>query len=549
MKNILLIISLVLLNFQILFAQERSRDKFSPQIDSLISNYYPSGSSPGIAISIIVQGEMIYSNQVGMANLENMIPITDSTAFHIASVSKQFTSFLALRLEEEGKLSMSDDLRIHIPELKKLPYKITLKQLANHTHGLPNLFELAQLRGIGVEDRMTHEEVVQMLLQIKQINFKPGYQYEYNNTGYVLLAEVIERIVGKPFQTVLKERVLSPFGMINTTAVPKSDMIIKNKAHSYRLEGDQYKNYAFNIMANGSSGISTTIHDLASWAVNFQFPEKGSQKILQKMQEPTRLANGEVVNYGLGLEWKNYKGLDVVFHGGGDAGYRSYILHVPKQQFSIVIMGNNNDFAPFELTYDIIDFYFKEHQTTYSPKKTTYTTKELKLLEGTYEFAPGTYYNIIAERDTLYFQSYGTRDKAPLPVIGDDVFLFPYIPTAKCSFYEGGFDFLIADFKYSCKKVNLDPPNRENIQLSEFIGLYRNAEFNTEYEIVISEDHLVAKHSFNEDTVLYPLAENSFYSPSGSLGQIDFIKSKQGEIMKFNLSRQNIKNLEFKKIE
>lgn len=549
MRKYVSIIILLMLHFQPLFAQKNNQENLSSKIDSLIRTHYQH-DKPGMAISVIKEGKTIYTNQIGLENIEYETSITDSTAFHIASVSKQFTSFLAVLLEKEGKLSMDDDVRTYLTELKHLPYKITLKQLANHTHGLPNLFELAQLKGIGIEDRMTHQEVVKMLLNIKQVNFKPGDTYEYNNTGYALLAEVIERVSKKPFQVVLKNRVFSPLGMKNTMAISNSSIIIKNKARSYRLNNDEYENHDFNIMANGSSGVSTTINDLSKWAINFQQPSKLHQDLFQTMQKTTPLNSGEVIEYGLGLEFKKYKGLDLVFHGGGDAAYRSYILHIPKHQFSIVILANSNDFATLEITYNIIDLLFKEIQIQpLKPVKTKYTAEELKKFEGTYEFCPGSYSNIIAENDSLYFQSYGTDDKVLLPVIGDGDFVFPEIPTSKFSFYDNGFNFHIADFKYDCKKVKLNPPKTEEINLVEFTGLYKNKEFNTEYELVIENNQLVALHSFNEDILLYPLTKNSFYATEGFFGKLDFSKNNSGEIKGFHLSGQNIKNIKFRKIE
>src|SRR5690606_29797844 len=136
----------------------------------------------------------------------------------------------------------------------------------------------------------------------------------------------------------------------------------------------QYENHAFNVMANGSSGISTTINDLSKWAIDFQHPE--DQDIFQEMQQSTTLNSGKIVQYGLGIEFKNYKGLEVVFHGGGDAGFRSYILHVPKHKLSIVLLGNNNDFAPLKIVYKTVDLLLKKYQKEpLESKKINYTTQ------------------------------------------------------------------------------------------------------------------------------------------------------------------------------
>lgn len=532
----------------LIFAQLRYNDKLDIKIDSILSANYDA-NKPGVAIHITKDGKSRYSKQIGLANIENNIPISDSTAFHIASVSKQFTGYLAVVLEQEKKLSLADDIKKYLPELKNLPYKITIRQLANHTHGLPNLFELAQLKGISISDRMTHKEVVNMLLKIKNVNFKAGDKYEYNNTGFVLLAEIIERVSGKPFQEVLNEKIFIPLGMKNTQAVDDPSLVVKNKANSYKLISGTFENYPFNIMANGSSGISTTINDLALWSREFQNPNLHNKRIFDEMQKFNTLNSKSKIDYGLGLQLKNYKGVDLVFHGGGDAAYRSYILHIPKHNFSIVLLSNTNDFAPLKIIYEIVDlFYNKIQKKNAPPVKAVYSSKELKNYEGTYQMFPGTYYNIIAENEKLYFQSYGKKDKALLPIIGDDIFSFPYIPGSKFEFYNGGFNFYIADFIYPCTKLYINPPNVLETDLDEFRGIYKNEELNTFYELVIENKQLTAVHAINKSIKLNPLSKDIFYATTSFFGKLDFIRNFHGKIVEFQLSGQNLTNLKFIKL-
>jgi len=533
------------------FCQAQTTDKAQEinQVKALLERYYQS-TSPGVALAIIAQGKTIYSGQKGIANMEYGIPITDSTAFHIASVSKQFTAFLAVSLEQEGKLSLDDDVTKYLPELKKLPYKITLRQLANHTHGLPNLYEIAQLRGIEPDDQMSHREVVDMLLHIKQVNYKPEEKFEYNNTGFVLLAEIIERICGKPFQTVLKERIFVPLHMDNSLAVNTSSLIVKNKAYSYRLHKGKYENFAFNLMANGSSGISTTISDLTKWVIHMQYPSLKDKGILDEMVQPNKLNSGDISQYGLGLEAKTYKGLDLVFHGGGDAGYRSYILNVPKYKFSVVILGNSNDFKPLELVYAIVDLFLRKQEREVPPPiKTTYTTPELQQFAGTYEMFPGSLFNIIAENNALYYQAFGTENKMLLPVLGDGAFADPTLAISYFTFDQNSCTYHIADFKYPVKHVKISLPKANAINLSEFAGVYRNEEFNTEYELVVKNHELIAQHSFNDDIVLHPLTTNSFYSNRAFFGKLSFLKDMKGKITRFSLSGQNLNDIQFVKIK
>lgn len=476
--------------------------------------------------------------------------IAINTALMSLSRPKRALEYSDVELHNLHVPELDDDIKKYLPELKDLPYKINLRQLANHTHGLPNLYELAQLKGIEPGDQMTHKEVVAMLLHIKQVNFKPGEKFEYNNTGFVLLAEIIERVCNKPFQEILKEKIFTPMQMSNSLAVDTPALIVKNKAYSYRLKNGKYENYAFNLMANGSSGISTTIDDLRKWAINMQYPSSVDREIFDEMTKPTKLNSGENIRYGLGLETKTYKGLEIVFHGGGDAGYRSYILNVPKYQFSVIILGNNGDFKPFELVYQIVDLFLKKYEKENTlPVKTNYTTQELKKFTGTYEMFPGSLFNIIAENNSLYYQAFGSKNKMQLPIIGENIFANPNLPISYFSFDNNTCTFHIADFKYSSKKVKVMPPKLNKADLIKFAGIYKNEEFNTEYELIVKNNELIAHHSLNDDIILHPFAKNIFYSDQGFFGRLVFQKNTKGNITGFLMSGQNLNHILFVKIK
>ncbi|WP_375562946.1 serine hydrolase domain-containing protein [Bernardetia sp. OM2101] len=545
MKYQTYIIAFVFLFFQSLsvLGQNNVIEKPYQKIDSLFNSLYSSNKT-GAAFAIIENGQTTYKNAKGLANIEHQISITDSTMFHIASVSKQFTAFLALLLEEEGKLSLEDDIRTHLPELKHLPNKITIKELTTHTHGLPNIHELMNLKGAYPEGQMTHKEVVKFLLQTKQTNFEPKGKYKYNNTGYILLAEIIERVGQKPFKEQLEEKIFLPLGMNASKAIDDVNILIKNKANSYRFVGNSYEKHPLHLGAIGSSGINTTINDLILWAKNYQSPKVGSREFYNKMQQPTYLTSNKKINYGLGLQFGTYKGLDIVFHGGGDVAYRSYILHVPKHKISVVVLANTNDFSPLDMVHQTLDFLLKNEIKEEKTEKITPTNQQLKKYEGTYEFYPSIYFTILAQNDTLYFQSYGTEEKAPLPLINKNTFDFPYLPHTKFTFYEDRFDFHIADFTYECKKITIPAFDTKEIQLENFTGRFKNEEYAIDFELVIEDNQLVVKRAF-DSIELKPFVINSFYSPQ--LGKLDFVYDEKGEITAFKISGQNLKNIVFKR--
>ncbi|WP_157961127.1 serine hydrolase domain-containing protein [Lutibacter citreus] len=545
MKHQIVIISILFIQSIFVSGQTNSLEQQSySKIDSLFNSHYKSNTT-GAAFTIIKDGETTYKKFKGLANVEYHLPITDSTVFNIASISKQFTTYLALLLEQEGKLSFSDDIKTYLPELNHLPNKITIKDLTTHTHGLPNTDELAYLKGILPNGKMTHQQVVRMLLNIKQTNFKVGDKYEYNNTGYILLSEIIERIEKKPFKDQLQQRIFAPLGMNHSKAIDDINIVVPNKAYSYQLINNTYKNYPVKLSTIGSSGINTTINDMIIWAKNYQNPIIGSRSFYNKMEQATLLNSGKIINYGLGLQFDSYKGVEIVFHGGGTAAYRSYILHVPKHKLSIIILANTNDFSALDLVYRTIDILLKDYTIEASKKVTIPSIKQLKKYEGTYEFQPGVYFNIIAEKDTLYFQEFGSKTKSPLPSLDKNTFEFPYIPYSKFIFSDNKFDFRIADFTYECFKTKIQQPKLDEIDLTNLTGVFINKEHNIIYELFIVENKLNLKRTFGNTIILNPLTLKSFYS--SELGKLDFTYNEKGLVEGFKLSGQNFKNIIFKK--
>jgi CubicO group peptidase (beta-lactamase class C family) len=497
-----------------------------------------------MAIGIVQNGKVLYKNAIGVADLSNNISITDSTVFNIASVSKQFTAFLAMMAEEEGKISLEDDITAYLPELKNLPHIITIKQLANHTHGLPNYSDLMEMIGFGLATPYSNDQAVQAMLGIEQDNFEAGAQFQYGNTGFMLLAEILKRVYEKPFPILIREKIFEPLYMEQSAVIDNPNTIVKNKAIAYRKSGDGYLEHPNRQMESGSSNLHTSLNDLIKWVINYQDPKLGSKEMYHKMIESTVLNDGSEVAYGLGLYTGFYKGLNIVFHGGGSAGYRAYILHIPAYDFSIITLGNLESFNGLLIVHDLLDLYFKDYLIEPVPTKTSYTAEELKKFEGTYKFQPGQYWTIDADDENLYFNG----DNRPLPLIGDGTFEFFYLPTSYLTFSPNSMEFRIADFTYLCEKVTLNPPVLSEKELEQYVGVFQNVEFNTFYETLLVENQLVAKHLTNGEITLQPLSENIFYGEY-PLGELDFQINSEGKVTGFVLSGQNFENIKFIKLK
>ncbi len=535
-----LLITFIILSTLPTFGQSKQNEKAVNRVDSLF-NYLYQKNKTGAAFAILKNGKTIYKNTKGLANVEYQISITDSTVFNIASISKQFTTYVALILEEEGKLSFKDDIRKHLPELAHLPHKITIKQLTNHTHGLPNVDDLARLKNV---QRMAHWQVVQMALNIQQTNFIPGEKYQYGNTAYVLLTEIIKRVGKKSFEAQLKEKIFTPLRMKSSQANGYASGVIANKAVSYNVFNNHYIYNPIELETMGSSGVYTNINDMILWAKHYYNTIVGNQSFYSKMKAATKLNSGKKIKYGMGLQFDNYKGIDVVFHGGGTASYRSYILHVPAYNLSFVFLANSGGFSGLDMIYKSLDFVLEKFIQNDQPKKITYTDKELQKFTGIYEQSPGNYYTIFTEKNNLFFKTYGSNEKVLLPVLEKSIFKFA-LPYSKFVFSKDKLNFIIGDFNYECKKISINPPKIEAVKLSDFIGIYRNKAHQITLELILDNNNLKVKQVFNDSFTLNPLTKTSFYAQG--FGKLDFTIDSNKDIHGFKISGANFRNIEFKK--
>ncbi len=519
------------------------------QLADRLVRVHDQGQGPGLAITVEQNGRVLYKKQQGLANLEHRIPISDSTVFLVGSISKQFTAFSILLLEQEGKLSIDEPITKFLPELRELPYSVSLRQLANHTSGFRNNYDLNNLRGRRDEELIGQSEMVALLLRQKGLNFQPGERFQYSNAGYVLLAEIVSRISGLPFSTFVQKHILSPLGMQHSRFLEDPGVLVMNKADSYVRRGEGYHYLPMNRSIVGSTGLYTTTEDLSKWAQNHDKSIVGSAALVAKMAQASLLNTGESIPYGLGLETKMYRGVKVEFHGGGDAGYRAYLLRVPEHKFSVAITGNYEAFNPLNLAYGMIDIFLAnklDKQLKASPP--IYTTKELEQFTGDYQVFPGLYITIFAKNDTLYFKGYGTEGGLALPpLIEPQAFEFPHRPHSKIVFSDNSLRWHFSDFSYPGQRVQLSPPIYEEENVNEFVGTFASEELETRYTFVQRSGRLFATHAFHPDILFRPIAVDTFISDESYFGRVEFKRNAQGQITHCLISGQKAYQLHFEK--
>ncbi len=352
--RILVVSTTLILTFSLAYSQDL--DSLSSRVDSLFEEWNPPGS-PGCAVAIIKGHDIVYQRCFGLASLNYNIPITPSTIFHAASISKQFTAFLIATLAKEHALSLDDDINKYLPEIPDFGSPITLRHLIDHASGLYEQSTFLKLSGVEVVDWVSNEHVMKVVKRLKRLNFIPGDEILYCNTGYTLLAEIIERVSGKSLQEFANERIFLPLGMSHSQYYDDLQRIVSNMADSY-IDNDNgsYSKGILNFSTVGATGLITTIEDMTKWLENFADPRIGSD-IIEQMFTSGTLNSGTKSTYGLGIGITEYNGLKYVLHSGHDAAYRSYLGYFPHQKFGMVILGNVESLDGMELGKRIADIY------------------------------------------------------------------------------------------------------------------------------------------------------------------------------------------------
>lgn len=318
--------------------------------------------TPGCALSIMREGQPVYMRGYGMANLEYDIPITPSSVFHVASVSKQFTTFAVSLLVADGEVAWEDDIRTYVPEVPEFREVITLRHLANHISGIRDQWNLLAMAGWRFEaDVITQGDVLDITSRQTALNFPVGAEYLYSNTGFTLLAVVVERVSGQTLKEFTEERIFAPLGMMGTHFHDDHNTIVRDRAYAYAaVRGGGYRISIPDFDVVGATSLHTTAEDMAKWDRNFYTGEVGGRLLIDEMHRRGILRSGDTIGYALGLSHGTYRGLPTVGHGGADAGYRSNFLRFPEQATSVAVLCNFPTSNPGRLATQVADLVLED---------------------------------------------------------------------------------------------------------------------------------------------------------------------------------------------
>jgi CubicO group peptidase (beta-lactamase class C family) len=334
------------------------QDKTAAAVDEVFADYAKAGS-PGCAVAVYRDGKISYAKGYGLANIEEDVPITTQAVFDIGSTSKQFTAASILLLEKQGKLSVEDDVRKYIPELPEYGQKITILNLLNHTSGLRDYLTLMELAGINTDSVTTDEDALQIIARQKALNFAPGSDWLYSNTGFFLLSIIVKRVSGKTLREFATENIFHPLEMTHTQYRDDHTALISNRAVAYDPKENK-GGYTLDVSyfeQTGDGAVHTSVEDVLKWDENFYSGQVGGKDFLAEIQEQGKLNSGKVLEYAKGLFIADYRGLHTVSHGGAWGGYRAELLRFPEQHFSVACLCNRSDANPSRRAHQVSDIY------------------------------------------------------------------------------------------------------------------------------------------------------------------------------------------------
>lgn len=537
----------------------RSQIPQSTAIDSLFSAW-DSMETPGAALGVIRDGQLIYAKGYGSADLEHDVPITPETVFYIGSVSKQFVTFCILLLEEQGKLDLDDRIQKYLPEFPEYDAPLTIRHFIHHTSGVRDYLTLMDLKGRSYLDHITPLEVYDLIKRQQELNFTPGERYLYSNSCYFMLAMIVEKASGMPIREFARENIFEPLGMAHSLFYDDNRDLIKNRAFSYYKRDDGYENLINRFDLVGSGGVYSNIEDLALWDQNFYDNQLGAggPSLIEKMQADGKLNNGESAGYAFALNVGEYRGLKTVSHGGALAGYRSELLRFPEQRFSVVILANRGDANPTGMCYRVADILLEGAFTdavetegeSVKPEAAAITPAEFThaQLAGDYEIEPGILLEIRMEKDSLHVVQNWNQADYPIVHYSGNTYHIPG---------ETGIEFVFSGLKdgstqlltvvqngreTKCKRIDRSfiPPGG----LEAYTGNYYSEEIDATYHIYLREGDLQLRIEATEPQVLQ-YYDSDLLTSEGMLFRFE---RENGQLTGFELDAGRVQHLKFTKI-
>jgi CubicO group peptidase (beta-lactamase class C family) len=507
--------------------------------------------APGCAVGVDRDGAPVLRRAYGMANLETGTPWTVNTLSESGSVAKQFTAGAIVLAARDGLFSLDDDISRWIPEVRGFGKKITIRNLLSHTSGLPDRYTLHEVMGrpAGVTDH-NNAEVLSVVAKLRELNFDPGEDYEYSNTGLIVAAVLLERASGKSLQAFTAARIFTPLGMLDTRWREDHRTVVPGRASAYSgtLPGGFRNDHPFTRVI-GSGGLLTTVGDFLRWEAALQRGEGEWGAVRDSLERGMRLNDGTELTYGLGVGVDKFRGLRAVSHTGSTGGYRAALSRFPDQRVAVALLCNLGSINPGAFGQRVATLALGLPAVIAAPPEASSVTHDSAALAA----LAGAYHSPRTEEVLILSVVNGT--------LTDSVGRASLVPIAAGEFkYRGGQRTVtvIPGESRGPTRLLLELPNtRTNefiaaarlkpdaVTLAGYAGVYRSPELEAQLHVTQRGDtlRLETVQSWQEPIVLRPLYRDGFYA--GGAGLIRFERDKRGKVTGFVLWAGRVRHLRF----
>ena len=533
-------------------AQDPVPSETAQAIDSVFADIDPMG--PGCAVGVVVDRKLAYGEGYGIANLDYQIPITTRSNFYLGSIGKQFTAAAMVHAAREGHLSLDDPVRMWIPELPDYEPTITVRNLIHHTSGIRDYLTLASLAGWEFEAPHTEEDVIGLLTRQRATNFPAGEEYLYSNSGYFLLAEIVERATGRTFREYAEDELLEPLGMDRTRIHDDRLEPLPDRVVAYEIdEGAVRINHPWNFDQVGSGGVWSSIEEMVHWDRNYYTEEAGGPGFTQQLLERGVLVDGDTIPYAFGLSHGEYRGLPTVSHGGALAGFRSYLLRFPREETTVLVLCNYTSGNPGRRAQDVADVVLadrlqpeqEEPAAAAEGKSVELTGSQLDAFTGHWRASIGIEVEIRRDTEGLVFVQ-GSAE-VPVTIISDSVLrlegpgvvmVFSQLDQGKYQFQQvqqGGQEFTAERF---------DPDTPPTIAYPALAGEYHSDDLDATYRLFEGEDGLMLEGARGEQVRLVPVDDQRLRAPFGFLQ----LERRGDRVVGFTLDAGRVRGLRFERV-
>jgi len=525
------------------------------RIDSLFAQY-TRGTTPGASVAVVRDGKILFSKGYGFANLEHRAPITPATVFDVASVSKQFAGLAVAMLVTEGRVKLTDDIRKYIPEMGDVGHTITVGHLVHHTSGLRDWPGTLSLAGWRMDDVIAFDQILRMAYNQRSLNFVPGAEYTYSNTGYNLLAEMVARVTGKSFREWTDENLFRPLGMTSSHFHDDHTRIVPNRAFGYARRPDStYSAVTNNLMALGSSSLFSTAEDLAKWVTNFDDQKVGGPAAITQMRERVPLNDGSPNAYAFGLVHGQYRGQPTLSHSGGWASFATFVVHFPQQRFGVIVLANSGVVNPTRASYAIADMFLEKELGPRAPANTNalatapavdVSPAVLDRYTGLYKLGPGWYVRVRREGNALRTQA-SREAEFVMSARSDTAFwVDAYSTPMTFRWVQDQPTQLTYRGRQYAKLAEPTPLTRA--QLAAFTGDYASEELATVYRVEPDDSGLVMRHRRHGTIRLTRLWGDDFGGSMWFTRSVEFQRDARGQVTGFAvLIDERSRNVRFAK--